>query len=64
MQLGGPNQGPRMDRPLWEHEDLEILMELTMKLGYKDREQIRIEIKVPEQRNEFGWYGGMAGKAV
>lgn len=53
-----------MDRPLWEHEDLEILMELTIKLGYKDREQIRIEIKVPEQRNEFGWYGGMAGKEV
>lgn len=60
MQLGGPNQGPRMDRPLWEDEGLEVLVELTMKLEYKDREQITIKIKVPEQ----GWSSGMAGKVV
>ena len=60
MQLGGPNQGPRMDRPLWEDERLEVLVELTVKLGYKDREQITIEIKVSEQ----GWSSGMAGKVV
>lgn len=60
MQLGGPNQGPRMDRPLWEDEGLEVLVELTMKLEYKDREQITIKIKVPEQ----GLSSGMAGKVV
>lgn len=49
-----------MDRPLWEDEGLEVLVELTMNLGYKDREQIAIEIKVPEQ----GWSSGMSGKVV